>query len=93
MIDGYTGEILWLKEGKGTASPDGFFRSLTPEQKEDIEVVSIVRGNAYLKALREHLPPRHSRDFFDAVPQKLTEFPSLNHFFNLRIFRILHMVY
>ena len=56
VIDGCTGEILWLKEGKGKASLDGFFRSLTPEQKEDIEVVSIDRGNAYLKALREHLP-------------------------------------
>ena len=56
VIDGGTGEILWLKEGKGTASLDGFFRSLTPEQKEDIEVVRIDRGNAYLKALREHLP-------------------------------------
>lgn len=44
VIDGGTGEILWLKEGKGTASLDGFFRSLTPEQKEDIEVVSIDRG-------------------------------------------------
>ena len=32
------------------------FRSLMPEQKEDIEVVSIDRGNAYLKALREYLP-------------------------------------
>ena len=56
VIDGSTGEILRLKEGKETASLDGFFRSLTPEQKEDIEVVSIDRGNAYLKALREHLP-------------------------------------
>ena len=42
VIDGGTGEILWLKEGKGKASLDGFFRSLTPEQKEDIGVVSIV---------------------------------------------------
>lgn len=56
VIDGYTGEILWLKEGKGADSLDGFFQSLTPEQKEDIEVVSIDRGNAYLKALRKHLP-------------------------------------
>ena len=56
VIDGCSGEILWLKEGKGAASLDGFFRSLTPEQKEDIEVVSIDRGNAYLKALRQHLP-------------------------------------
>ena len=56
VIDGCSGEILWLKEGKGSASLDGFFRSLTPEQKEDIEVVSIDRGNAYLKALRQHLP-------------------------------------
>lgn len=56
VIDGCSGEILWLKEGKGAASLDGFFQSLTPEQKEDIEVVSIDRGNAYLKALRQHLP-------------------------------------
>ncbi|MBQ8480619.1 MAG: transposase [Akkermansia sp.] len=56
VIDGCSGEILWLKEGKGAASLDGFFRSLTPEQKEDIEVVSIDRGNACLKALRQHLP-------------------------------------
>ena len=56
VIDGFSGEILWMKEGKGAASLDGFFRSLTPEQKEDIEVVSIDRGNAYLKALRQHLP-------------------------------------
>ena len=46
VIDGCSGEIIWLKEGKGAASPDGFFRSLTPEQKEDIEVVSMDRGNA-----------------------------------------------
>ena len=46
-----------MAEGRQrAASLDGFFRSLTPEQKEDIEVVSIDRGNAYLKALRQHLP-------------------------------------
>ena len=56
VIDGCSGEILWLKEGKGAASLDGFFRSLTPEQKEDIEVVSIDRGNVYHKSLRQHLP-------------------------------------
>ena len=50
VIDGYPGEILWLAEGKGTASLDGFFEQLTQQQKEDIEVVSIDRGNAYLKA-------------------------------------------
>ena len=46
VLDGCAGEIIWLKEGKGAASPDAFFRSLTPKQKEDIEVVSMDRGNA-----------------------------------------------
>ena len=63
VIDGYTGEILWLTEGKGTESLDGFFEQLTQQQKDDIEVVSIDRGNAYLKALKEHLP--HVRVSFD----------------------------
>ena len=63
VIDGYPGEILWLAEGKGTESLDGFFEQLTQQQKEDIEVVSIDRSNAYLKALKEHLP--HVRASFD----------------------------
>ena len=63
VIDAYTGEILWLKEGKSADSLEEFFSELTLEQKEDIEVVSIDRGNAYLKALRQHLP--HVKVSFD----------------------------
>ena len=43
VIDGYSGEILWLKGGKGAASPDGFFRSLTPKQKEDIHATFLTQ--------------------------------------------------
>lgn len=63
VIDAYTGEILWLKEGKSADSLEEFFSELTLEQKEDIELVSIDRGNAYLKALRQHLP--HVKVSFD----------------------------
>lgn len=59
VIDGYTGEILWLKEGKGAESLDDFFNGLTEEQKRTIEVVSIDRSNAYMKALNKHLPHAH----------------------------------
>ena len=49
---GYTSTSLRTQR----AGLDGFFRILTLAQKEDIEVVSIDRENAYLKAIREHLP-------------------------------------
>lgn len=56
VVDGFTGELLWIAEGKGSASLDGFFAMLTEEELEDIKVVSVDRGNAYVKAVREHLP-------------------------------------
>lgn len=56
VVDGYTGEILRLAEGKGADSLRDFFGGMTQEEKDGIEVVSVDRGNAYMKAVREHLP-------------------------------------
>lgn len=56
VIDGDTGEVLWMHSGKGSESLHGFLTGLTEEEKESIGVVSIDRANAYAKAVREHLP-------------------------------------
>ena len=40
VVDGYTGEILWLAEGKGADSLRDFFGGMTQEEKDGIEVVS-----------------------------------------------------
>lgn len=56
VIDGYSGEILWVKEGKGSESLSTFFQSMTKEQRNAVKIVSIDRGNAYYKAVKEHLP-------------------------------------
>ena len=56
VIDGDTGEVLWMRAGKGADSLKGFFASLTEEEKEGIEVVSVDRASAYTKAVREYLP-------------------------------------
>ena len=65
VVDGYTGELLWMAEGKGSASLDGFYAMLTEDELEDIKVVSVDRGNAYVKAVREHLP--HAELSFDPL--------------------------
>ena len=56
VIDGDTGEVLWMHSGKGADSLKDFFALLTEEEKEGIEVVSVDRSSAYTKAVREHLP-------------------------------------
>lgn len=51
VIDGDTGEVLWMNPGKVSESLHGFFTGLTEEEKESID-----RANAYAKAVRQHLP-------------------------------------
>lgn len=63
VVDGYTGELLWMAGGKGSSSLDGFFAMLSEDEREGIKVVSVDRGNAYVKAVREHLP--HAELSFD----------------------------
>ena len=63
VIDGYTGELLWLKEGKSEGSLSEFFAGLGDEQRADIKFVSIDRSNSYLSAVRKWLP--HAAVSFD----------------------------
>ena len=51
VIDGYTGELLWLKEGKNEASLSDFFAGFKDEQRADIKFVSLDRSNSYFFTL------------------------------------------
>ena len=56
VLNGRTGELLHIAEGKKKDSLARFLVKLTPEQKASIKAVCIDRGGAYKAALAEHLP-------------------------------------
>lgn len=56
VINGETGEPLYMHEGKKGDSLRGFFDTLTPEQKESIIAVGIDRSGAYEKVVKETVP-------------------------------------
>jgi transposase len=56
VMNGETGELLYLAEGKKKESLRKFFEQLTPEQRASIEAVGIDRGGAYHAVVRECLP-------------------------------------
>lgn len=63
VIDGDTGELLYMAKGRAEASLSPFFEKMNVHQRNSVEVVSIDRSNAYKKALEEHLP--HAAITFD----------------------------
>jgi len=48
--------VLYVADGKGSESLDGFFEKLSDEQIAEIEVMAMDMSAAYLKSSREHLP-------------------------------------
>ena len=56
VMNGDTGELLHMAEGKKKESLQGFFDKLSDEQKASIEAVCIDRAGAYKAAIRENLP-------------------------------------
>lgn len=56
VINGETGEPLYMSAGKKGDSLRGFFEQLSEEQKKNIRAVGIDRGGAYKKAVEECLP-------------------------------------
>lgn len=56
VMNGETGEILFMAEGKKKASLQKFFDQLTKPQRESIRAVGMDRSGAYLEAVRENLP-------------------------------------
>ena len=56
IIDGDTGEVLHLARGKKAEDIAPFFESMSPQQRQQVEVVSIDRSNAYRCAVEQYLP-------------------------------------
>ncbi len=56
VINGETGEVLHLAEGKKKESMAGFFEKLTPDQIRNIEAVGMDRAGAYKSVVTEYAP-------------------------------------
>ena len=56
VMNGVTGELLYLAEGKKKESLQGFFDQLSKEQKASIVAVGIDRSGAYLEVVKDQLP-------------------------------------
>lgn len=56
VLNGDTGELLYMAEGKKREVLDRFFEQLNPEQKSSIEAVGIDRSGAYQSSIEAHLP-------------------------------------
>lgn len=56
VMNGQTGELLHLAEGKKKQSLEAFFEQLTPQQKQRIKAVGIDRNGAYREVVREQIP-------------------------------------
>lgn len=56
VINGETGEVLHLAEGKKKTSLESFFQKLTPQQIKNIKAVGIDRAGAYKAVIKEYAP-------------------------------------
>ena len=56
VLNGETGEVLHLAEGKKKESLEGFFNKLTPQQRSDIEAVGMDRSGAYKSVVTKAVP-------------------------------------
>ncbi|MCH7226236.1 ISL3 family transposase [Haloferula sp. A504] len=56
VLNGRTGELLHMAEGKKKESLESFLATLTREQKDSIRAVCIDRNGAYRSVLAEQLP-------------------------------------
>jgi transposase len=56
VINGETGEVLHLAEGKKKTSLESFFQKLSPKQIKKIRVVGIDRAGAYKAVIQQYAP-------------------------------------
>jgi len=59
------GRVLCVAEGRQQASLDGFWKTLSEEQKQDIEAVAMDRWDPYVASVREHVPGAEKKIVFD----------------------------
>ena len=56
VVNARSGEPLYMAPGKDKAALDGFFKELTPAQKNNIRYIGIDRGNAYRASALHNIP-------------------------------------
>ena len=56
VLNGDTGELLYMKPGKKKEALDGFLKQLSESQRQSIVAVGIDRAGAYQASIQEHLP-------------------------------------
>lgn len=56
VINGETGEVLHLAEGKKKTSLESFFQKLSPQQIEKIKAVGIDRAGSYKSVIQQYAP-------------------------------------
>jgi len=59
------GRVLYVAEGREQASLDGFWDTLTEEQKQSIEAVAMDMWDPYVASVRQHLPGAEKKIVFD----------------------------
>lgn len=65
MNDLVRGRVMYVAEGRQQSSLDSFWKTLTEEQKQNIEAVAMDMWDPYIASLREHLPEADQKIVFD----------------------------
>jgi transposase len=59
------GRVLYVAEDRRQSSLDGFWKTLTAEQVNDIEAVAMDMWDPYVASVREHVPEAEGKIVFD----------------------------
>src|SRR6266536_1931153 len=59
------GRVMYVAEGRQQSSLDGFWETLTEEQKQSIEAVAMDMWDPYVASVREHVPGADRKIVFD----------------------------
>lgn len=65
VTDGINPKVLYVADGRKAECLDEFFESLTEEQKSHIEIISMDMWDAYIKAIKKHIPNAGMKIVFD----------------------------
>ena len=57
--------VLYVAEGRQQASLDGFWETVTEEQKQSIEAVAMDMWDPYVASVRKHVPGAEKKIVFD----------------------------
>lgn len=65
VLDQIEGDVLYVGDGRGQEALDPFYESLSAEEREAIESISMDMWRAYQRSTREHVPQAEEKICFD----------------------------